>query len=214
MLNKRCSGGLILVLFLLVLSVNSFAETTGEKMALEEAKTILAAMPLSYKGLTDQLCLGGYAPEEAEYAAEHCKIDWNQQAIRALKRYRDVSEMADEEIRRQMADDGFTEEQIAAAFMPREKPMDGEADRLARQYLNLGPYSPDGLVDQLRREGISEEEARGAVNGLDVDWADEAARSAERHEKEGVEIGRMQDVLKGEGFTPEQAREGMNRRHR
>ena len=214
MLNKRCSGGLILVLFLLVLGVNSFAETTGEKMALEEAKTILAAMPLSYKGLTDQLCLGGYAPEEAEYAAEHCKIDWNQQAIRALKRYRDVSEMADEEIRRQMADDGFTEEQIAAAFMPREKPMDGEADRLARQYLNLGPYSPDGLVDQLRREGISEEEARGAVNGLDVDWADEAARSAERHEKEGVEIGRMQDVLKGEGFTPEQAREGMNRRYR
>lgn len=142
----------------------AMAATLGETMALQEASTLLASMPLSSSGLLDRLRLGGYTEEEAEYAMRQCQADWTQQAIRAIKGYQHVSQMSLDAIAHQLSDDGFTKDQIAEAMKHLEEPGKGEAERLARQYRNLAEYSPEELVDQLKKEGIEEEEARKAVD--------------------------------------------------
>lgn len=50
--------------------------------------------------------------------------------------------------------------------------------RSAKEYLNMSGFSRVGLIDQLKHEGFSPEEARIAMEAADPDWVDQAINSA------------------------------------
>ena len=59
----------ILCLCLFLSSLPTYAETMGEKNALESAKMYLDIMNFSYEGLIDMLESVGFTKEQAEYGA-------------------------------------------------------------------------------------------------------------------------------------------------
>ena len=95
---------------------------------------------------------------------------------------------------------------------PTEAPISlGEKNALrsAKSYLNYTAFSKKGLIEQLKFEGFSDSEANYAVNNVNVDWNEQAAKCAENYlrytsfSKQG-----LIDQLKFEGFTQEQAEYG------
>jgi hypothetical protein len=81
----------------------------------------------------------------------------------------------------------------------------------ARDYLSFTSFSRSGLIDQLEYEGYSTSDATWAVDGLNVDWNEQAAQTARDYldftsfSRSGL-IGQ----LEYDGFTPEQAEYGVN----
>lgn len=66
----------------------------------------------------------------------------------------------------QKSDDNFTASQKNAI-------------RHAEQYIETMPFSKSGLIEQLEFEGYSTEDAKFAVDNIDVDWREQAVRHAE-----------------------------------
>jgi len=50
------------------------------------------------------------------------------------------------------------------------------AVKKAEDYLNYSSFSKSGLVEQLKFEGFSEEDATYAVSKIDVDWKEQAVK--------------------------------------
>lgn len=77
---------------------------------------------LSKEGLRQYLTSdfgGGFSEDQANYAADNLKVDYNDAALAAARAYRDDMDMAPEEIKQQLTDkygDQFTEEQAQYAI--------------------------------------------------------------------------------------------------
>lgn len=67
----------------------------------------------SHQGLIKFLVIGGgYTNEEATYAVDNCKVDWNEQAIKTARYYKNkYPSMSHQEIIEQLIFEGFTEAQ-------------------------------------------------------------------------------------------------------
>ena len=75
-------------------------------------------------------------------------------------------------------DDALAKPQDAAAIVSGPQ---ANALRSAQQYINVTTFSREGLTNQLSSssgEGYSHADAVAAVDGLDVDWKEQAAKSA------------------------------------
>ncbi len=76
----------------------------------------------------------------------------------------------------------------------------------AQQYLSFMAFSYDGLIDQLKYDGYSDEEAAFAADNCGADWEEQAVKSAEQYldlmsfSRDGL-IGQ----LEFDGYTSEQA---------
>jgi hypothetical protein len=92
-------------------SVTVQAATLGQKNALSKAKTYLATMPFSKKGLVEQLQYEGFSKKEAIYGVKHCKADWKEQAAKKAKQYLDVMSFSKKGLIEQLKYDGFTKAQ-------------------------------------------------------------------------------------------------------
>ena len=81
----------------------------------------------------------------------------------------------------------------------------------AKNYLDYTAFSRTGLIKQLEFEGFSTEDATFAVDNVDVDWMEQAAKAAQNYldfssfSKQG-----LIDQLEFEGFTSEQAAYGVS----
>lgn len=79
----------------------------------------------------------------------------------------------------------------------------------AQDYLNYTSFSYSGLVEQLKFDGFSEEDATYAVDNCNTDWNSQAAMKAldyldySSFSREG-----LIEQLEFDGFTPEQAEYG------
>lgn len=89
------------------------------------------------------------------------------------------------------------------------------AVRSAEQYLSLQGFSKTGLIEQLSSnfgDQYEEEDARIAVESLNVDWKKQALRSAEQYlELQGFSCQGLIDQLSsiyGDRYTESQARYG------
>lgn len=81
--------------------------------------------------------------------------------------------------------------------------------RSANDYLSFMAFSKKGLIEQLKYEGYSTEAATNAVNSLDVDWNEQAAKSAGTIPFLHVFFPkRIVSQLQYEGFTREEAEYG------
>ena len=79
----------------------------------------------------------------------------------------------------------------------------------AESYLRFSSFSRSGLIDQLEFEGFSNSDAAFAVDFLEPDWFEQAAKSAESY----LDFGSFSrqgliDQLEFEGFTTEEATYG------
>ncbi len=88
----------------------------------------------------------------------------------------------------------------------------GQANALrqAESYLSFTSFSRTGLIDQLKYEGYSTEDATWAVDQLSVDWHQQAALKA-REYLDYTSFSRqgLIDQLIYEGFSPSEAEYGV-----
>lgn len=79
----------------------------------------------------------------------------------------------------------------------------------AEGYLSFMPFSRTGLIDQLEFEDFSNADASFAVDELDPDWFEQAAKSAESYlDFSSFSRQGLIDQLEFEGFTTEEATYG------
>ncbi|HEV2928301.1 MAG TPA: Ltp family lipoprotein [Propionibacteriaceae bacterium] len=79
----------------------------------------------------------------------------------------------------------------------------------AQDYLDYSGFSRQGLIDQLKFEGFSEQDATFAVDYIDADWMKQAVRVAESYlDYSHFSRQGLIDQLEFEGFTTEQAEHG------
>ena len=75
--------------------------------------------------------------------------------------------------------------------------------------MDVSGFSKEGLVEQLEFEGFSNKDATFAVNNIDVDWNEQAARKAENYlDVSGFSRQGLIEQLEFEGFTAKQAAYG------
>ncbi|WP_278186859.1 Ltp family lipoprotein [Myceligenerans salitolerans] len=83
------------------------------------------------------------------------------------------------------------------------------ARETAENYLNYTAFSKPGLIEQLEFEGFSKADSKYAVENIEVDWMEQAAKAAENYmDYSSFSRSGLIDQLEFEGFTPEQAAHG------
>lgn len=85
--------------------------TTGQKNALNSARSYLEFSAFSYEGLIKQLEFENYSHEDAVFAVDNCGADWNEQAVKSAKSYLDTSSFSKDSLIEQLEYEGFTHEQ-------------------------------------------------------------------------------------------------------
>lgn len=81
----------------------------------------------------------------------------------------------------------------------------------AESYLEYSAFSKSGLVEQLKFEGFSTKDAAFAVENIDVDWMEQAAKKAAEYlENSSFSESGLVEQLEFEGFTAAQAKHGAN----
>ena len=80
----------------------------------------------------------------------------------------------------------------------------------AKDYLNYTAFSYSGLVEQLKYEGFTTEEATYAVDNCGADWNEQAAKMAQNYlDYTSFSRSGLIEQLEFEGFTTEQAEYGV-----
>lgn len=83
--------------------------------------------------------------------------------------------------------------------------------KMAKQYLGTMPFSHDGLIEQLKYEGFSDEDAAYGVDNCGADWNKQAEKMAKQYlDTMAFSHDGLVEQLIYEGFTPEQAEHGVS----
>ena len=117
----------------------------------------------------------------------------------------------------------FSDLELTLPDIPGASEEQREAVRAANNFLVLNPHSKEGLYemlimdtddlfeadDMMKVSGFSEEAARFAVDHIDVDWKEQAARAAKQYAKAGADEDAIRATLTAPGglggFTKEEA---------
>ena len=94
---------------------------------------------------------------------------------------------------------------------PTESDSQWAAREIAAAYLEHSDFSREMLIDQLKREGLSTEDATYGVDAQNADWFAQAVKAVE-HYREHTVLNRSGLIwqLEHDGFTSEQAVHGVN----
>lgn len=133
--------------------------TTGQKNALDSAKSYLKYSAFSYDGLVKQLEYEKYSNEDAVYAADNCGADWDEQALKSAKSYLEYSAFSYKGLIEQLEYEGFTNEQATYGADRCRADWNEQAVKSAESYLKYSSFSRDSLIDQLEYEGFTHEQA-------------------------------------------------------
>ena len=80
------------------------------------ANSYLDALPFSKEGLRDQLIYKKFTCEEAEYAVEFCRGDWNEEALDIANECLRESSVSKEDLKGRLLSEKFTDEEAAYAI--------------------------------------------------------------------------------------------------
>lgn len=87
---------------------------------------------------------------------------------------------------------------------------ESQALKSARKYLEYQAFSHDGLIEQLKFEGFSTEEATAAADQCGADWNEQALKSAKNYlEHQSFSYKGLVEQLEFSKFTTEQAEYGV-----
>ena len=87
--------------------------TSAMQNAIGAAESYLDYTAFSRSGLIEQLEYEGYKTEDATFAVDYLKVDWNQQAFKSAKSYLDFTSFSLQGLIEQLQYEGFTYEQAA-----------------------------------------------------------------------------------------------------
>ena len=87
--------------------------TTGQRNALYKAEQYISIMAFSKTGLIEQLKFEKFSSEDAKFAVENIKVDWNEQAVKKAKEYLDLTAFSADDLKGQLEFEGFTAEEAA-----------------------------------------------------------------------------------------------------
>ena len=94
--------------------------TNGEVNALRKAESYSKTMHMSKQGIYNQLtsAIEGFSDEEAQYAIDNIKADWNKNALEKAKSYQQTMSMSKNAIYNQLTSsiEGFTNEEAQYAI--------------------------------------------------------------------------------------------------
>ncbi|WP_370632667.1 Ltp family lipoprotein [Halobacillus sp. Nhm2S1] len=134
--------------------------------------------------------------QEAKEAEEQAKKEAEEKAKKEeeeRKAKEEAERKAKEEAERKTKEDSVTVSQKQAVAM-------------AEQYLNFTAFSKSGLIDQLKFEGFSTEDATYGVENISVDWQEQAVIKAQEYlDFTAFSRQGLIDQLIFEGFSKEHA---------
>ena len=85
------------------------------------------------------------------------------------------------------------------------------AKRKAESYIEMSGFSRSGLIEQLKFEGFTENDAKRAIDSMHVNWNTEAEQKAKSYvDMSGFSRSGLIEQLIFEGFTKTQAAHGAN----
>jgi hypothetical protein len=85
--------------------------TVSQRNAVRKAESYLEHMAFSRSGLIEQLEYEKYSTEDATFAVDHVKVDWNAQAAKKAKSYLETMPFSREGLLSQLEYEGYTPEQ-------------------------------------------------------------------------------------------------------
>jgi len=161
--------------------------------------------------LIDSLLDKDYTYDETMYAFDYLvetAIDWNQQALRRLRRCIDIG-YSKNQVMSSLEDGGYTEEEIAYAFENYgEIDWNEQALGFAMDYLDRYAISPSQVREYMENAEFTEEEINYAISSIDT-WEFEALERARMLIDEGTySESYLAWNLEQEGFTYGQATYG------
>ncbi len=142
---------------------DSLTETMGQKNALSKAKSYLSFSSFSHSGLIEQLEFDGFTDEEAQYGADKCGADWNEQALSKAKSYLSFSAFSYSGLIEQLEFDGFSDEEAKYGVENCGADWNEQAVKKAQSYLSFSSFSKSGLIDQLEFDGFTKDQATYGV---------------------------------------------------
>lgn len=89
--------------------------TLAQQNAIGTAQNYLDFTAFSKQGLIKQLEFDKFSNEDAKFAVENIKVDWNEQAVKSGKNYLDFTSFSRDGLIDQLLFDGFTKEQATFA---------------------------------------------------------------------------------------------------
>lgn len=146
------------------------------KNAYKTAKRYVSTMPISKKGLYDQLTseYGENFPEDAaQFAIDNIEVDWNHQALLCAEQYSESMHMSKKGLHDQLCSEygeQFTEEEAQYAVDNLDADYKENALNKAKEYYTEMSMSKAEVYDQLCSEygeQFTEEEAQYAVDNLE-----------------------------------------------
>lgn len=142
--------------------------TVGQLNALRSASSYLRFSAFSYSGLVNQLKYEGYTLEEAQYAADSCGADWNEQAEKSARSYLEYTAFSYSGLIKQLEYEGFSTKEATYGVDRCGADWMEQAAKAAKSYLDYSGFSRSGLINQLEYEGFTHEQAVYGVeqNGL------------------------------------------------
>lgn len=139
-------------------------ETVSQKNAVKQAQNYLRLLSFSRQGLIEQLEFEKYTTEDATYAVDKLKIDWNDQAVSKAEDYLKTMSFSKVGLKEQLEFEGFSSDEANYGVENIEVDWMAQAAKKAKEYLKSMPFSRSGLIDQLEFEGFTPEEAIHGVN--------------------------------------------------
>lgn len=137
--------------------------TSGQSNALRKAQQYLSFTPFSHDGLAEQLEFDQFAEEDAEYAADNCGADWNEQALKKAQNYISMTAFSHSGLEEQLEYDKFTKDQASYGADNCGADWTEQAGLKAQSYLKIQAFSKGALIDQLVYDGFTREEAEAGV---------------------------------------------------
>ncbi|SCG85436.1 Ltp family lipoprotein [Methanobacterium congolense] len=85
-----------------------------------------------------------------------------------------------------------------------------QAAKMAQSYLDSQAFSRSGLIEQLKYEGFTQQEAEYGVDQTGADWNEQAAKMAQSYlDSQAFSRSGLIEQLEYEGFTRQQAEYGV-----
>jgi hypothetical protein len=139
-------------------------ETASQKNAVKQAQNYLRLLSFSRQGLIAQLEFEKYTTEDATYAVDKLKIDWNEQAVSKAEDYLRTMAFSKVGLKSQLEFEGFSSAEANHGVENIEVDWMEQAAKKAKDYLKTMPFSRARLIDQLEFEGFTNEEAIHGAN--------------------------------------------------
>ena len=136
----------------------------NQLQAIQTAKDYLDTMHLSQTELLQMLSVENIDSEDAKFAIEYLRIDWNQEARKKAKEYcKHKIGFSKVKLKAQLLFDHFTEEEADFAVVHINVNWVEQAEIVAKEYMEDGISSKEDLIDALMNEGFTKKEAEKAT---------------------------------------------------